>query len=96
MIAVVAAFVDQPPDNEPDGLRADAATLVGGRHEQVDAGMPIARLELLGRLDEPDHLVARRGEDGERRLVGVGLEQTRPEPGLGVSVHHARDGWLAR
>src|SRR6185295_5848862 len=49
--SVVAALVEQPPRDRPNGIGAEAATLERRRQEDVDAGVPVVRVVLLARLD---------------------------------------------
>ena len=92
--AVVAAVVDEVRRERPDRVGTEAATLGGGREEEVDAGVAEVGFGLLGRLDVADARRRRRGSTkpsssgstaGQVRLDAGEVERAPParDRGLG-------------
>src|SRR4051794_15905086 len=75
---VVAAFPDQPPSNGPNRIRAKPAALRGLDQNDVDAGVAVASIGFLVRLDDADHDVL--GFDRPDREVVLATGQLRSVP----------------
>jgi hypothetical protein len=85
----VATLVDQLAHDAPQRLGADAATVERGIDEQVDRGVAVLRLELLGELDQArDRTVGLDREAGRLGLLPweVRLRGVPPADDLGSFV----------